>query len=72
MCKISEKTILKANARMKSYRIGQSHKISKSGSFTVATNVHGKVYSHTFTEEGINAMFGRALKNMESRHDKAL
>ena len=71
MCRVSEKTILKANARMKEYRIGQNRKVSSDG-FTVNTHVHGKTYSHTFTEDNVNAIFGRALSNMESRHGKTL
>lgn len=71
MCKVSEKTILKANARMKEYKIGQNKNVS-SDSFTVKTYVHGRTYSRTFTEDNVNAIFGRALSNMESKHGKAL
>lgn len=63
MCKVSEKTILKANARMREYRIGQNKKVSSDG-FTVNTHVHGRTYSHTFTEDNVNAIFGRAISNM--------
>lgn len=72
MCKISENTILKANARMRDYKIGQGHKSDRSGSFTVEAHIHGKTYSHTFTEEKVNAIFGRALNNMDARHGKTL
>lgn len=72
MCKISEDTILKANARMKSYKIGQGERKVVSKSFTVDTRVNGRVYSNTFTEEKVNAIFSRALTNMEARNGKAL
>lgn len=72
MCKISEDTILKANARMKSYKIGQSGRKVTSKSFTVDTCVNGRVYSNTFTEEKVNAIFSRALTNMEARNGKTL
>lgn len=71
MCKVSEKTILRANARMKDYKIGQNKNVPSDG-FTVYTHVHGRTYSHTFTEDNVNAIFGRVLSSMESRHGKAL
>lgn len=72
MCKVSKKTILNANARMKNYKIGQGSGECRSEGFIVATSIHGKTYSHTFTEEKVNAMFARALSKMESRYGKAL
>lgn len=62
MCKVLEETILKANEKMRKYKIGQKHEVSPTG-FTVDTHVHGKTYSQTFTEEDINAIFGRILSN---------
>lgn len=70
MCKVSEETILKANERMRKYKIGQNTKDVSPMGFTVDTHVHGKTYSQTFTENSINAIFGRILNNR--RHGKAL
>ena len=72
MCRISKETILKANAKMKRYTIGQSRKNDDTNSFTVATHVHGRVYSNTLTVERVNDIFGRALTNMDARHGKTL
>lgn len=69
MCKVSEETILKANERMRKYKIGQKREIQSTG-FTVNTHVQGKTYSQTFTEDGINAIFGRILN--ARKYGKAL
>lgn len=61
MCKVSEETILKANERMRKYKIGQNNKNVSPMGFTVDTHVQGKTYSQTFTENSINAIFERVL-----------
>lgn len=53
MCKVSEETILKANERMRKYKIGQNNKNVSPMGFTVDTHVQGKTYSQTFTENSI-------------------
>ena len=45
MCKVSEETILKANERMRKYKIGQNNKNVSPMGFTVDTHVQGKTYS---------------------------
>lgn len=70
MCKVSEETILKANERMRKYKIGQNNKNVSPMVFTVDTHVQGKTYSQTFTENSINAIFERVLSNRQ--HGKAL
>ena len=50
MCKVLEETILKANERMRKYKIGQNNKnVSPMG----------------FTENSINAIFERVLSNRQ-------
>ncbi len=70
MCKVSEETILKANERMRKYKIGQNNKNVSPMGFTLETQVQGKTYSQTFTENSINAIFERVLSNRQ--HGKAL
>lgn len=70
MCKVSEETILKANERMRKYKIGQNNKNVSPMGFTVYTHAQGKTYSQTFTENSINAIFERVLSNRQ--HGKAL
>lgn len=65
MCKVSEETILRANEKMRKYKIGQNLKKVSSKGFTVNTQVHGKTYSQTFTENSINAIFKRVLSNRQ-------
>lgn len=42
MCKVSEETILKANERMRKYKIGQNNKNVSPMGFTLDTHVQGK------------------------------
>lgn len=44
MCKVSEETILKANERMRKYKIGQNNKNVSPMGFTVDTHVQGKTH----------------------------
>lgn len=69
MCKVSEETILRANDRMRKYKIGQGQATAPA-SITVNTHVHGRTYRRTFTEKYLNDIFGRILSSRE--HGKAL
>lgn len=63
MCKISKKTLLRANRRMIEHggRQRTNNAILSDGSFQVSVLVNGRTYSKIVTQQQIHAAFASAM-----------
>lgn len=67
MCKVSSKTIIKANQRTRMQRIPfESIPASRRDAIVVRLSYNGKLYSQELTIRQMRESYGRALKNVKN------